>query len=519
MVNKGILLENLIDKFHSLTLHSIVNECFINGLPLEQSEISRNEKVELTKYSYKVLESINGFQSMMDALESSTSLSNPQKILLYDIYSICTEASKEAANRIVKETDCSDKKTNMTDIVDSATFTESEYKAFMTKANNLNLDKISNIIKEKTLNVIKDEQEHYEKEEELDNELKDALSNSKDFSDVSTEAYMNIVLTKSDPRKHVTVFSKLQDAAMEMMAITPVSDETTGIMNIVDKVTFSSFVDDFMRNDITFSSCNESFTDMNSENNSLIDEKSRAKLSLVISIVVYTVMETLKTLNIYCPSKDAIKKFVSSKIDGNKLENKETNEILTRAMEMIKKTNTTDLSKVNSIQLANDLSKFKEIQETLESVITLEGQENKNKIYNALSAIESHTLKIEGILNQRNNMLKNSKATESITYYDNLSHENDITQFNKINRLYGKNPLVSEIHLKINPATESIIDVNAVDNFGQTIKKSFMNIQSAVESSSYLEYLNNLYKESDLNKTDKNVFIVPNDGSGRKIKL
>ena len=257
MINKAILLENITNKLNLLTLHSIVNECFINGLPLNQSEISRNEKVALTKYSYKVLKSIDAFHTLEHVLESSTTLSNAQKFLLYDIYSICTEASKEAANRIVKETNCSDPKVIMNDIVDNAAFTESEYKKFMSKASNMDLDKISGIIKEKTLHVIKDEQEQYEKEEELENELKNALSDSKDFSDVTTEAYMDIVLTKSDPRKHITLFSKLQEAAMEMMAITPVNDQLIGVVTIADKVTFNSFVDDFKHSEVQFDVCNE----------------------------------------------------------------------------------------------------------------------------------------------------------------------------------------------------------------------------------------------------------------------
>lgn len=519
MINKGILLENLTNKMNLLTLHSIVNECFISGLPLIQSEISRNEKVALTKYSYKVLKSIDAFHALEQALETSTSLTNVQKVLLYDIYTICTEASKEAANRIVKETNCSDPKVTMNDVVDNAAFTESEYKNFMSKASNMDLDKISGIIKEKTLTVIKDEQEQYEKEEELENELKDALSDSKDFSDVTTEAYMDIVLTKSDPRKHVTVFSKLQEAAMEMMSITPVNDDIIGVIDIADKVTFNSFVDDFKHTDVHFDACNESFTDMVSGNSKLINENIRPKLSLVVSIIVYTVMETLKTLNIYCPSRDDIKKFVSSKIDGSKIENMTNEDILSKASEMIKKTNFIDLSKVESFQLATELAKFKEIQETLESIISNDMMPHKrNELYDIVSTIESYTIKIEGILNHRNSV-ERSKANESVSYYDKLNHENDVSQFNKVNRLYGKNPLVSEIHLKVNPATESIVDVDAVDSFGQVIKRSFMNIQAAIESSKYFEYLNDMYKESDLNKSDKTVFIIPNDGSGKKIKL
>ena len=516
MVNKGILLEKLTNKFNSLTLHSIVNECFINGLPLNRDEITRGEKVALTKYSVKVLESIDAFHALEQALENPT-LTNPQRVLLLDIHTACTEASKEASNRIVKETNCSDPKTCMSDVVDNATFTESEYNKFMSKASDMNLDKISGIIKEKTLNVIKDEQEQYEKEEELENELKDALADSKDFSDATTESYMDIVLTKSDPRKHVTVFSKLQEAAMEMMRDIPMSSEIDDVIKVVEKVTFSSFVDDFKHTSVSFEIGNESFAGVSANNS--VGESEKPKMALLVSIIVYTVMETLKTMNIYCPSKDCIKKFVSARIDGEKIANINNDEVLARATEMIKSSNATDFSKVNSFQLSSKLVELKKVQETLESFVTNNTIPDKNnEIYNVLSAIESNTMKIESILNQRNTE-ERAKATESSTYYDKLNHENDIAQFNKINRLYGKNPLVTEIHLKINPATESVVDVEAINGLGQVMKRSFMNIQTAVESSKYIEYLNDMYRESELEKSEKNVFILPNDGSGQKIQL
>ena len=61
MINKNILMSRLTDKFKMLTFHSIVNECFVNGLPINQAEISNDEKKALTKYSYDVLKRLGGF--------------------------------------------------------------------------------------------------------------------------------------------------------------------------------------------------------------------------------------------------------------------------------------------------------------------------------------------------------------------------------------------------------------------------------------------------------------------------
>ena len=85
-------MSRLTDKFKVLTLHSIVNECFVNGLPINQSEISDRERKSLTKYSYDVLNTLGGFAVLENAIDVDKK-SFKQNLLLGEIYNVCTEAA------------------------------------------------------------------------------------------------------------------------------------------------------------------------------------------------------------------------------------------------------------------------------------------------------------------------------------------------------------------------------------------------------------------------------------------
>jgi hypothetical protein len=520
MINKSILSSALTNKFSLLALHSIVNECFINGLPMNQSEISDDEKIALTKYSYKVLNKVGGFKALENSLASNT-YNAKQKALLTDIHKLCKESAMEACKRIVTETDCKDPSKKFDDVVDQAAFTDEEYKRFAEKADKMDLGAISEIIKDKTLKVLKDEQEQYEKEEQLESELKDALAESKDFANATTESYMDIVLTKSEPRHHVTLFSKLQEAAFEMTYITPVLNGTD-VMPIIDKVTFESFLEPLRINNVDIDKCYESYVENADDKLANVSDEMKPQISSLVSIVIYTVMETLKTLNIYCPSQDVIKKFVCATANGEKVKATKAYDVYTKAEEMLKEANCTDFTKINSAKLSTILVELKKISDILESFIAngIDGVES-SKVTTTLDGLHAQMERIENVLNEKM-ITEKAKAEESAksTYYGDLQKSNDIAQFNKISNLFSRNPLVSEIRLKVNPNNiGSIIDVDAANEAGQVIKSSFMNMQVAVESSKYFEYLDNAFKQSKLADVEKRICIIVNDGTGKKITL
>lgn len=516
MINKGILMTRLTDKFKLLTFHSIVNECFINGLPINQSEITNDEKKALTRYSFDVLNKLGGFSVLESAFDANKK-SFKQNLFLGDIYNICTEAATDAAKRICGETDCKDPSANLNDIVDKASFTEAEYKKFSAKADGLKLDDIQDIIKEKTLNVIKDEQDQYEKEEALDEELKDALADSDDFEDSTTESYMNLFLSKNDPRHHITVFSRLQETAMETMQVMNVSNLDNDIFSIIDKVTFEGFIDDLKTRDKSFDSAIESLNNISNEDACNIPSESQPKLATLVAIITYTVMETLKTMNLYCPSQDCIQKFVNKPISTTNLVQNDINQVYSKAEEKLHEGNNIDFSKLNSRDLTNRLADLKKIGDTVQNTNAISVE--SDRALNIMQNVDKQVDLINNVLHQRDADNK-AKAMATESYYDKYNKSNDLAQFNKLGHLFGKNPNVKEIRLKINPnSIQSIVDVDAANESGQVIKSTFMNMQYACEDSKYIDYLKESFNNSKLADFDKHVCLVINDGTGRKIGL
>lgn len=513
MINKSILMSRLTDKFNLLTLHSIVNECFVNGLPINQNEITSDDKKLLTNYSYNVLKSIGGFSALENAIDMDNKSFN-QNLFLANIYNICTESAKEVAKRVCDETNCKDSTIKFNDVIDKASFTEAEYKKFVSKADGIKLDEISDIIKKKTLAVIKDEQDQYEKEIALDDELKDALSESNDFTNVSNESYMDIFLDKAAPRHHITVFSRLQEAALESMNIIGYKDESD-LFKVINKVTFESFIDDLKITDKSIDSAFESLANINNTTNCNVENK--AKIATLVSIITYTVMETLKTMNIYCPSQTSIKNFVNAPVVNDKIVNDDVNSFYAKAEEMIRDCNNKDFSKMQSQELSNRLASLKKIEEYVQESLTRNSQTERGVAI--LDNVDKQISGIKSILNIRHIELKDrEKATES--YYDKFNKQNDISQFNKISNMYEKNPMISEIRLKISPnEIASIIDVDCANESGQVIRNSFMDMQYACENTNYINYLKDSFKNSKLANSNKYVCILINDGTGRKISL
>lgn len=517
MVNKELLFTAVADKINRLALHSIVNECFINGLPISNDVITKHETVGLTKYSYDVLNKLGGFSVLENAMVSE-SLSFNQKLLLGTIYNICTEASNEVATRVVKDTDCKEPTIKLNDVVDKVSMTEEEYQKFISSARTLDIDKITDIIKEKTLTVIKDEQEQYEKEEQLGKELKDALSESKNFSGASTESFMDIVLSKQDPRHHVSVFSKLQDSAMEMMGIVKVGNDGTDPLPIVNKVTFEGFIETLNNPNEDFDIWYESYSGISNEEVCNVPDEVKPKLGTLVSIIIYTIMETLKTLNLYTPSMTEIKKFVNNRVtSGDDVLKLDKEHLYEKAQEKVSESNMCDFSKVNSKELTKKLNDLKKVSELVQESAKING--DSEITVPLVYALESQIEGINEVLSSRDADNK-AKAVAIEGYYENLNRSKDIAQMNKISSLFAKNPNIKEIRLKVDPKRiSSVIDVECANESMQIIKSSFINITYACESDVYIDYISDVYKNSKLATCDKPIFIVINDGSGKRIEL
>lgn len=506
-----ILQSRVNEKLKTLALHSIVNEAFVGGLPMNASEVTDSEKKMLTQYSHAVLEQLGGFSIVENSLKSDI-LTKRQRMFVEDVYYICTEAANCATKRVCEGTDC--KTATLDDVLDTVSLTDSEYSQFIKKANSLDLDKVSDVIKKKTLNVLKDEREQLEKDDAIDEELKEALAETKDMSDVTTESYLDLVLDKASPRHPVTLFSKINDLAMEMLSITSFSGDD--ISPVLYKTTFESFIDDLEIGG-NWKSAQESYYNKSMEEMVISDEKDRPKLAMLISTIVYTVMETLKTMNLYCPSQDSIKQFVNKNISSAAIEKKSISDLIRTAKESVTTWISKDFSKMPSDVLTKTSVDLQELSEDLQANMYTDtpATESNLDLADLVIKVDEQISKIGEILSERNRLM-NQPATES--YYDARNRLSAVAQFNKISTMVGRNPLVSEIHIKINDEIGSIA-VEGLDARNVICKQSFMDISVALEGSAYDEYLAGVYNDSNLSKDKKPVYLIHMDGRGKKIPL
>ena len=499
MINKAVLENGVKDKLLNRAFHAIINETFINAIPVEMDELSRSNKVGLSKYSFKVLESMGGIDVLHVAMEHET---DPIKCaFLNKMYNICNEAATKACKRICKENADTIKEdaTKLSDIVDKAAFTEKEFEEFAKDAKSITNEKLQSIIQKKTIDVIKSEKEAYEKEEALKNELEEAISDSDDFASTSVESYMDIVLKKTDAKRHTSVFSKLQELTLESVIFTNEPSEIpfNSLYRVTLENTFNMFpqykktsLDTF--SDFLAMKSMESFNTLTPE-----DKKKIMDKALLGTAIIYTMFETLKTMNLFSPALDEVCGFIEK--DKRIFDN--VNGDRTKISDCVKDIVCAAKAKCDGKATVSDISAIQEgLKKAKERIMenTFFTEDEKNKI---ISIIES------GIDygNDRILAINTKEKPSAESMFDKNNKQTDIAQLNKIHRLYCKksNNQVSEVRFNINDKSDKLIDVTAHDITGKIVSESFVDLRYDFKDNK--AYLREIAKESDLSKTNKSV--------------
>ena len=512
MYNKTFVEERVVNKFQNQMFDAIVAESFISALPLNQDEISPEEKRSLYHYCSKVLDTVGGF-SVLESAVDPTKKHFSQNLYLGDIYRVCTEAATEAKNASMKKRE---KETDGAEIINKAALSDSDLRAFTKKADSLNLDSVSSLIKDKTIAVIKDEQEQYEKETELTQELKDVLMNSDNVGGDTNEekegiveSYIDIFLGRTAPRNHISLFSRLQESAMEMMNVMKV-DHDQNIVPIVERVTLEAFFPDYKQESPLWTAMEA----ISNEEMTEIPQNGRVKYATLISIIVYTMMETLKTMNIFCPSPTSIRNFVDRPVNGHVIANEDGKLSYDKAERSVKEANLKDFSKMNTSELTSKLVEMKQVSSAAENY--LRSNPTSERAIRLLSNVTRLTQSMESSLAKRAEQLKKKPATEG--YYASLERDNDIAQFDKIHRIFKAKPNVDEIRFLLDmDGMSSIIAVEAYNKAGQKTGQSFVKISQACEQSELIDKLRNAYQDSKLSSGTKTCTMVLNDGRSTKM--
>lgn len=573
MLNKNVVESTLTDIYANNFLDMIVQETFMTALPVDKSTMSRDEAINLYYYAKNVTKSIGGIK----ALESSFDIEHKtpeQNMFLAGIYYACTESAKECAKKKCNNPEICNSNDSLQDVIQKATLSKEDCAKFAKRADSMNLDEVADIIKKKTLQVISDEKEQYEKEKKLDDELSNALSESDKLDDLdpgesdlgddleledeiedgntaeessnyeldpsekskqkfaskpsktkpsangpskpvnAIESFKDFHLDPTEPRHHVTLFSRLQDTAMEMMSFINTPNYGRDYFPILEATTFESVFKKPKKEEMRYA---QEASTVAKEEICEIPSQTRPKVATLISIITYTIMETLNTMGIFTPSKNTLRKFVDTTSNSVALQKKAIDESCDTIRCAVKESAMLDFSKMSSTRLGQKLTTLKTALENAQTFIDENGA--STDMINIASEAVKHIGEIESILTQRTQDHQAlSAATES--FQTKRQKENDLSEFNRINGLYKSNPRISQIRLLVNPnQMQSIIDVECANESGEVIRRSYMNMEYACEADQYLKYLDDMYHKSNLAKLDKEVCIKLKDGKGTTITL
>ena len=418
MINKDVVEAKLTEIYANKFFHSIVYESFMNALPVDKSTMTTKERSALYHYTNNVVRSIGGASAIEGAIDLQSKTPS-QNLFIAELYNTCMESARECAKKKCNDPDVCSKEDKLSDVLNKATLTKEECKKFADRANNMKLDDVAEIIKKKTLKVISDEKEQYKKEQELDDELADALSENDSMDDLgesdldedlntddddvlaeessndnpkldpieigksesnakyvkklpkkssssssAVESFKDFHLDPTDPRHHISLFSRLQDNAMEVMSYMETSNYGRDYFPILDKITFESL---FTKPNVMMTPATEGA--IAKEEICEIPSQTRPKVATLVSIITYTIMETLHTMGLFTPNKNTIQKFVDVSINANDLKKKSVDEACDGIKCAVKESANQDFSKMSSQKLGNKLSTLKTALEGTQEMI------------------------------------------------------------------------------------------------------------------------------------------------------
>ena len=520
MINKNLLEEALYTKFSNTLLKNVVFESFFRGLPLNREDLV-NEIYDMKDYSDKVMEALHSETLLDRAIESCTDKNGLK--LLTSLKADIKEVSMEAVNRVMESVDTKSAD-SMNEIVDESDFTPQELKKFQTKGSDISVKEIGNIINKKVIKAIKVEKNEYEENAQLKDKISSALSDvnntnkySKTPEDItanadveddinepediapedsesddpnvvnmmnqekpSMDSLFDIILEKTEARSYISLFSKIQDVCLEGILNT---NEVYGEIpyGLLSRVTLESTLDVFDRSKISiFDQIQTMNMVTESEHGDMDDHgfKHAMCTAMTCAIVIYTMFETLKTMRLFNPHRDDVRRFIEkpTNIKDTVTDNRVALE--RRLLDEINNVKRLAMRSMDATDLSNYIDHFNSVKESINSL-----PDDYSDIKESLTAnLES----IITVLDEKVAKLSETPVAVEESVFVKRDREANIASLNKIARTYGKKPNVSEIRLVLNPANESngIVDIE-MRNGGNLVDKTFVVLKQHSEFGSY----------------------------------
>ena len=482
--NRNILRSQLTNKLKGKCVAYLGTRAFMNALPFDETEVVIQSD-NFANYAKVVMESLHPESLLDKAIVYAEKAGNSAAVTyLRDTNMAIESIVKDAVNRIICENATSDSTTP--EIVKQAKLDESEMERLVNASKSNGLGQVGDIIKDKVIDTIKTEKAEYERAEKLKDEISEVLNASKDDTDLgdlnddaSLESYYNTALQVTDPRDHISFFSKLQDICMEALLHSETDEDSEINFQVIEKVTLESTFDMFDRSNMSIADkiasmtiVTESIGDIpcHSGNTMSTDAikadkaKKLAKIAFICTICITTMLETLKTMHLAKPTMEEVQKFVSGRTDVTKISNLADN---VSALEPQIKQNLDEVRK--SVALGSmteyELSEVRENLTNLKSSIEKIPTENadiktKNKktdylakVTEAIHMVNSKISAMEDAANALNEPLSGELSRRK---------EENIVALEKISKSMCRKPAVESIVIRLDGSMKSTDKLNTI---------------------------------------------------------
>lgn len=491
MRRNTVLLTNQVrDKLMSKCITAVVAEAFINALPFSKDELAA-ESANIAKYTSNVIDKMHP-ETLLDRAMESTKDNQKAHLYVQNLKDAIESVVDPATRRIVQESFSIDNVAP--EIVAKAKLNSDETEKFINASKHAGTDAVSKLVKDKMIDVIKDERNAYETEAKLREEIKEVIKQESDglknsaipSEDNAFESYLNLVLAPTDARRHISVFSKMQDVCME--AIMHSTEEYDGEIPYatMEQITLESTFPYFdLSNRSLMDELNalivvtESAIDADCAGEMLEAKKKKvAKTAFICSICIMTLLETLKTMHLAKPELADVKNFVDDvttvkNIAKTSLQNVEdkVGAVITDAKKSVA------LGAYNTLELAQAKESLEKVKGMLEKMIVTESETNRR---------DRIITKINSALESMNDKKETDNTTVTGHFVNRLREEN-LANLEHAIKLIAQKPFVQTVQislrsdLKCNENSKVDVEIKGTDASGACVATNMIAIHALPE--------------------------------------
>ena len=546
MINRSLVERRISDKFKTLAFEALINETFIKALPFNTDDLSDTSKKNLSSYTLATIESLGGYDLLEKAIESET---DPhKKSLLICMNDICVESATKAAKRIVTEKKelIDDPNSSMEELIANSGFSKEEMDEFRKKGDSIDVDKLANIIKDKVLDVLKQEKENHKRVEKINTELREVALGSTDNSEATGEEETAVekdeqkedqkdidrkynedselseeeenvsesvrdltdTILHGKKNEHISFFSSIQEAACEQIIVTEDSDHLDPneiSLRRLKNITFENTLPVFEHK----TTAEEALENLVAIRSAADQEKYSKNLetvteaAMVDSVVVYTMLESLNTLNLIKVSGSDIQlaiessRTMSQKGEIDKKEFRKALEAQIRSAQRL-------AIMGEGIAIEQSIDRFERIKNMIQSCKeTAISDEMMVSLESTLSNLKNKYEKLA---------IANESSVES--FYDRRRFEGNTAQMIRVKTLVNGTPGSKAVVFEYHPGQESL---NVCVESLCGVKNTHVTLEGYTGDVSEFR---RIVSESVLMESGMpEVYLSIKDGKGTKIKI